>query len=84
MRTLLQRAGQQQLPEPTQQPTPTPITTPSIQLEALVAPTGTLDSTLQEPIPESLNMEDIASMEQWAAGCLQNMATPTTGSAGAL
>ena len=43
---------------------------------------GTADPTFQDPILESLNMEDIASLEQWIAGGLQDMATSTIGSQG--
>ena len=92
MQTLLQSAEQQlatpqpttqqPAPESTEQPTPAPVTTPPTQLEEPVAPTGTVDSTLQKPISESLNIEDIASLEQWATGGLRDMATPTTGSQG--
>ena len=39
------------------------------------------DPTLEEAISE-INTENIASLEQWAVGGLQNMATPTFGSRG--
>ena len=63
MRTLLQPAKQRQESEPAQQPTPPPVTTPVAQSEAPVAPTETADPTLQEPISESLNTENIALLE---------------------
>ena len=57
---------------------PAPITTPVAQPGAPAAPTGTANLTLQEPIPESLNTEDIPSLEQWTAEGLYDMAVPTT------
>ena len=44
-------------------------------------PTERPDPTLQEAISK-INTENIASLEQWAVGGLQNTATPTSGSRG--
>ena len=61
-------------------PTPQP-RAPKDQLEATATP-GVPDPTLREPIPDSLNIDDLVSLYQWATERLQEMATPTTGSQG--
>ena len=90
MRTLLQPVGHQPEPEPaTQQAASEPAghqplalaTTLVVQLEECATPTGRSDPTLQGTIPD-IDMEDIASLEQWVARGLQDMATPTIGSRG--
>ena len=90
MRTLLQLVGkqpeptpamQQPTPEPTGKQPPAPSTIPVAQPEELTPPTERPDPMLQEAIPD-INTEDITSLEQWVAGGLQDMATPTTGSQG--
>ena len=82
MRILLQLVGTQPEPAPaTQQPTPARAPTPITQPEEVTLPTGRPDPTLQEAISK-INTEDIASLEQWVVGGLQNMATSTTGSRG--
>ena len=68
MRTLLQPAGQQPL---------APATTLVAQLEESATPTGRPDPMLQEAI-SNINTEDIASLEQWAVGGLQDMTTLTS------
>ena len=40
------------------------------------------DPTRQEPIPDSLNIDDILSLHQWATDGFQDSATPATGSQG--
>ena len=40
------------------------------------------DPTHHEPIPDSLNTDDISSLHQWAMEGLQDTVTPTTGSQG--
>ena len=62
-------------------PTPQP-KAPEIQPEATTSMPGMADPTLQEPIPESLNTDDIVSLDQWAVERLQEMGTPITGSQG--
>ena len=80
MHILLQPAGLQLEPAlATQQSTPTPTSIPAASPEVVTLPTGRPNPTLQEVIPE-INTEDIISLEQWAVGGLQNMATLTSGS----
>ena len=80
-------------PEPTSPPTSTPGVpatgepfTPTSQPEAphdqpeLAATPVVLNPTHQEPIPDSLNTDDIPSLHQWAMEGLQGSATPATGS----
>ena len=59
-------------------PTPQP-GAPEARLEA-AATQGIPDLTHQEPIPNSLNTDDILSLHQWATEGLQDTVTPTTGS----
>ena len=60
--------------------TPRPEATPS-QPEAASTPI-IHDSTRQEPIPNSLNIDDIPSLHQWGTEDLQGSVTPATGSRG--
>ena len=82
-------------PELVPQPAPTPVApstegvsvpTPQPEVpEARPKVAATLriaDPTLQEPIPNSLNTDDLVSLHQWATEGLQEMAMPTTGSQG--
>ena len=52
-----------------------------VQPDERAIPIGKSDPTIQEAIPD-INTEDIALLEQWAVGSLQDMATPTIGSQG--
>ena len=83
LRTLLQPVEIQPEPVPTPAPAlaPTPILISTTSPEMVTPSTNRLDPTLQEEIPE-INTEDIASLETWAVGGQQTMATSTTGSRG--
>ena len=78
----------QQAPASTAPSSTTPPPAPTSQPEApgtgpeATATPGVADPTLQEPIPDSLNTDDIVSFNQWAAEGLREMGTPTTGSQG--
>ena len=62
--------------------TPTPQSgAPETRPEA-AATLGIPDPTHQEPIPDSLNTDDLLSLHQWTTEGLQDTATPTTGSQG--
>ena len=77
----------QQAPAPTAPsivgaPTPTPqLEAPRARPEVAAAP-EMADPTLQEPIPNSLNTNDLVSLHQWATEGLPEMATLITGSQG--
>ena len=58
--------------------TPPPEATPS-QLQP-TSMSVILDPTRQEPIPDSLNIDDISSLHQWGTKGLWESVTPTTGS----
>ena len=58
--------------------TPRPEATP-YQPEAASMP-SIPDPTRQEPIPDSLNTDDIPSLHQWGTEDLPELVTPTTGS----
>ena len=60
--------------------TPRPKATPS-RLEAAATP-NIPDPTQQEPIPDSLNTDDIPSLHQWGTEDLPESETPATGSWG--
>ena len=60
--------------------TPRPEATPS-QPEAAATP-NILDPTQQEPIPDSLNTDDIPSLHQWGTEDLPESKTPATGNQG--
>ena len=60
--------------------TPRPGATPS-QLEDAAMP-SIPDPTRQEPIPDSLNTDDIPSLHQWGTEDLPESVTPATGSQG--
>ena len=61
-------------------PTPQP-EAPKAQPKVVATP-GIADPTPQESIPDSLNMDDLVSLHQWATEGLQEMATFITGSQG--
>ena len=82
-------------PEPTSPPTSTPdapaIKRPSAStpkpeaMQGAQEPAATLgipDPTHQEPISDSLNIDDIPSLHQWGTEGLWDSGTPTTGSQG--
>ena len=82
-------------PEPIPQPASTPaapstgrVSAPTLQPGALEDPLesattpGVPDPMLREPIPDSLNTDDLASLHQWAMERLQETITSTTGSQG--
>ena len=54
---------------------------PKDRLEAMATPMIP-DLPHQEPIPDSLNMDDIPSLHQWATERLRDTVTPTIGSRG--
>ena len=63
-------------------PAPTPqLEVPGARPEVAATP-GMADPTLQEPIPDSLNTNDLVSLHQWVTERLREMAMPTTGSQG--
>ena len=75
-------------PEPPSPPTTTPGAPPTgapsastPRPEAAVTP-NIPDPTQQEPIPDSLNTDDIPSLHQWGTEDLPKSGTPTTGSRG--
>ena len=82
-------------PEPPSPPTATPAAPPTgapsasiprleattYQPEATSTP-NILDPTRQEPIPDSLNTDDIPSLHQWGTEDLPELVTPATGSRG--
>ena len=57
------------------------VMTPTAQPDERAMPTGIANPTLQEAIL-NINTDDIALLEQWTEGGLQEMATPTTRSRG--
>ena len=82
-------------PEPTSPPASTPNAPategPSASTPRLEATQGEQepmatpripDPTHQEPIPDSLNTDDIPSLHQWGTKGLRDLGTPTTGSRG--
>ena len=54
---------------------------PEARSEAVTTP-WIPDPTLREPIPDSLNTDDLVSLHQWATNGLQDTATSTIGSQG--
>ena len=83
LRTLFQPVGIQlePVPTPAPAPAPTPIPVPTMSPEMVTLLANRPDPTLQEEIPE-INTKDITSLETWAVGGKQNMATLTTRSRG--
>ena len=76
LRTLLQPT--EGLPEQAGTPGAGPSTTPAPTANFVTPPATRPDPLLQEPIPV-LNTDEMANLQNWAAGGLEALATPTTG-----
>ena len=59
-------------------PAPTPQPKAAVARIKVATTPGMADPTLQEPIPNSLNTDDLVSLHQWATEGLKEMAMPTT------